>query len=95
MAASSSYSDSSSELVSSSEELVSVGVGDFPELTPAPSRKFAIRLACLLVPLYLLMVAFSFGARIFLIEVRAGADIPKRESTTWKVCEIGRHASGQ
>lgn len=83
MAASSSYSDSSSELVSSSEELVSVGVGDFPELTLAPSRRFATRLACLLVPLYLLREAFvSFGARIFLIEDRAGVDMPKRESTT-------------
>jgi hypothetical protein len=83
MSSSSSYSDSSSELDSSSEELVSVGVeGDFT--APVSSARRLANLSCtnfgpLLVPLYLLRESFvSFGALIFLVDARAGVDVPKR-----------------
>ena len=85
ISASSSYSDSSSELVSSSEELVSVGVeGDLTEAKLASSRKLLILSDTgrtpLLVPLYLLNEGFfSFGGRVFLMEMRAGVEVTKRE----------------
>jgi hypothetical protein len=82
ISSSSSYSDSS-ELDSSSEELVSVGVGDLITLKePSSSRKLATLLttglgACL-VPFHLLTTDFfSLGARIFFVDTRAGADNPK------------------
>jgi hypothetical protein len=81
---SSSYSDSSSELVSSSEELVSVGVeGDLTVAKLAQSRRLLILSdtgrAPLLVPLYLLNEGFfSFGGRGFLVEMRAGVKVTKR-----------------
>lgn len=82
MPSSSSYSDSSSELDSSSEELVSVGVeGDFTVALSSP-RKLAnlsfTNFGPLLVPLYLLREDFgSFGGLIFLVDDRAGVDVPK------------------
>src|SRR5258708_5366690 len=92
MPSSSSYSDSSSELDSSSEELVSVGVeGDFTLPLSSP-RKLA-NLSCtilgpLLVPLYLLRESFvSFGALTFLVDGRAGVDAPKRGVNTAIACQ--------
>ena len=87
MSSSSSYSDSSSELVSSSEELVSVGVeGDFT--VPLSSLRRLASLSCtsfgpLLVPLYLLAESFvSFGGLIFLVDGRTGVEITKRGVNT-------------
>lgn len=90
MSSSSSYSDSSSELDSSSEELVSVGVeGGFT--VPASSLRKLTNLSCTglvpwlvpwLVPLYLLIAIFgSLGVftLIFLVEIRAGVEVSTRE----------------
>lgn len=82
---SSSYSDSSSELLSSSDELDSVGVeGDLIDVTLLPSRKLFILsvngFTGWLIAFSLLKDGFvSFGGRIFLVEGRAGVNEPKRE----------------
>ncbi len=87
MSSSSSYSDSSSALDSSSDELVSVGVeGDFiVTKLPSSARKVANLVGtgfnAWLVPLYFVTDGFfSFGALIFLVEIRAGVKVPKREN---------------
>jgi hypothetical protein len=85
MSSSSPYSDSSSELLSSSDELVSVGVeGDLIDIKLLSSRKVVILsvngLMAWLVAFSLLNDGFvSFGGRIFLVEGRAGVNEPKRE----------------
>jgi hypothetical protein len=88
MSSSSPYSDSSSELLSSSDELVSVGVeGDLIDVKLLSSRKVVILsvngLTAWLVAFSLLNDGFvSFGGRIFLVEGRAGVNEPKREEST-------------
>jgi hypothetical protein len=85
MSSSSPYSDSSSELLSSSDELVSVGVeGDLIDVKLLSSRKVVILsvngLTAWLVAFSLLNDGFvSFGGRIFFVEGRAGVNEPKRE----------------
>jgi hypothetical protein len=85
MSSSSPYSDSSSELLSSSDELVSVGVeGDLIDVRLLSSRKVVILsvngLTAWLVAFSLPNDGFvSFGGRIFLVEGRAGVNEPKRE----------------
>ena len=74
---SSSYSDSSSELDSSSDELDSVGVEGvlFGDLKSPSSRRLLNLLADLgpwLVPFHLLTTLGSLGAFSFLMETRAG-----------------------
>lgn len=85
MSSSSPYSDSSSELLSSSDELVSVGVdGDLIDVKLLSSRKVFIFSVNGLIPG---LIAFSlltdglvsFGGRIFLAEIRAGVNEPKRK----------------
>jgi hypothetical protein len=85
ISSSSSYSDSSSELLSSSDELVSVGVeGNLIDVKVLSSRKVAILSANGLTPwlvtFNLLGDGFaSFGGRTFLVEGRAGVNEPKRK----------------
>ena len=85
ISSSSSYSDSSSELLSSSDELVSVGVaGDLIDVKLLPSRKLFIfsvnGLTAWFIDFSLLRDGFvSFGGRDFLVEGRAGVNEPKRK----------------
>jgi hypothetical protein len=85
MSSSSSYSDSSSELLSSSDELDSVGVGgDLMDVKLLSSRKLFILsvngFTLWLNAFSLLNDGFvSFGGRIFLVEGRAGVNEPKRK----------------
>ena len=87
MSSSSAYSDSSSELLSSSEELVSVGVdGDLMDVKLPSSRKMFILsvngLTLWLIAFSLLNDGFvSFGGRIFFVEIRAGVKESKGKST--------------
>jgi hypothetical protein len=80
ISSSSSYSDSSSELLSSSDELVSVGVeGDLIDVKLLSSRRILILSVNGLTPglkaFSLLNDGFvSFGGRAFLVEGRAGVD---------------------
>jgi hypothetical protein len=85
MSSSSSYSDSSSELLSSSDELVSVGVeGGLIDVKLLSSRRLFILSVNGLTPwlkvFSLLSDGFvSFGGRIFFVDGRAGVNEPKRE----------------
>lgn len=86
MSSSSSYSDSSSDVDSSSEELDSVAVGDFAPARFSSSRRAFILLDTglgpRLVPFHLLDTGFIFaglGGRPTLVEIRAGVKVPKRE----------------
>jgi hypothetical protein len=93
MSSSSLYSDSSSELLSSSDELVSVGVdGDLIAVKLLSSRKLAILSITGLTPelnaFSLLNDGFvSLGGRAFLVEIRAGVNKPKREVNHDNSCE--------
>jgi hypothetical protein len=85
MSSSSSYSDSSSELLSSSDELVSVGVdGDLTEVKRLSSRRLFIfsftGLTPLLIAFSLLNNGFvSFGGRPFFVDIRAGVNESRRD----------------
>jgi hypothetical protein len=85
MSSSSPYSDSSSELLSSSDELVSVVVeGDLIDVKLLSSRRLFILsvngLTPWLMAFSLLSDGFvSFGGRTFFVDGRAGVNEPKRE----------------
>jgi hypothetical protein len=93
MSSSSLYSDSSSELLSSSDELVSVGVdGDLIAVKLLSSRKLVILSITGLTPelnaFSLVNDGFvSLGGRAFLVEIRAGVNKPKREVNHDNSCE--------